>query len=454
MSRLPERRLDAARAAHEEAGSAEARQGRMVVTPSPTRRSRRWLAAVVAVSALVAGACAGEDEQGGTGGGERPEAGAPRNEATGEPIVVGMLNQEDAPTGSFPELREGAEAAVAYMNADLGGVDNHPLELRVCKTRGTPESSQACADQLLAHDPVAIIGGGDYGAATALPLFEEAGVPFVSSSPTTSAELTSDISYLFAGGVVNDLLGMAEYAGGELEIDRVAVVFIDLPGLIRDAAPIVEAVLRGQGMSSVTLVPERADAADFAPALIAATDDDPEAIAVLFPAQGCSRIMQAAQSVAVTADLFYTSACMDTDVIEAAGGGAEGGYFASSFLPYTDDSDEEVATYLEQLAARGPSGADPSLLSQTAFSVAMNLRSVLAEAEADDDGIPTPEQLRAALDATEDHPSFMGHPFTCDRRQVKVATALCSASIRLFQYQDGDFVDVADDWFDGAHLIP
>ena len=31
---------------------------------------------------------------------------------TGAPIVLGLINQEDAPVGSFPDLRRGAEAAV------------------------------------------------------------------------------------------------------------------------------------------------------------------------------------------------------------------------------------------------------------------------------------------------------------------------------------------------------
>lgn len=421
-----------------------------MTTTTTRNRRRRTLLAVVAAAALVAGACASDDERG-EGDGERREAAAPKDEATGEPIVVGMINQEDAPAGSFPELREGAEAAVAYVNADLGGVDGHPIELRVCRTRGTPESSQACANELLADDPVAVIGGGDYGAAAALPIFEEAGVPYVGSSPTTNAELTSPNAYLFAGGVVSDLLGMAEYALEDLGTDRVAVVYIDLPGLFRDAAPIVQSVLREHGMSSVTLVAEKADAADFAPAVISATEADPEGIAVLFPAQGCSRIMQATQSVAVAADMFYTSACMDTDVIEASSGAAEGGYFASSFVPYTDDDHEEVATYLDQLATRGPRGAEPSLLSQTAFSVVMNLRSLLAEAA--DGDIPTSEELRATLEATDGHPSFMGHPFTCDGEQVQIATSLCSTAVRIHRYENGIFRDVADDWVDGSHLL-
>src|SRR5215210_8613831 len=56
---------------------------------------------LVAVSA-VAAACS----SGGSGG---------AGEAKGPPLVVGFVNQENSPSGSFPEVRADAEAAVRYV---------------------------------------------------------------------------------------------------------------------------------------------------------------------------------------------------------------------------------------------------------------------------------------------------------------------------------------------------
>jgi len=78
---------------------------------------------------------------------------------TGSPLVLGFVTQEDSPTGSFPETRRAAQAAVGYVNEDLGGVEGRPLQLRTCRTDGSPEASQACARQLLAARPLTIIGG-------------------------------------------------------------------------------------------------------------------------------------------------------------------------------------------------------------------------------------------------------------------------------------------------------
>ncbi len=98
---------------------------------------------------------------------------------TGSPLVLGFVTQEDSPTGSFPETRRAAQAAVAYVNEDLGGVEGRPLQLRTCRTDGSSEASQACARQLMAARPLAIIGGVDLGAGAALPAYQKAKVPYV-----------------------------------------------------------------------------------------------------------------------------------------------------------------------------------------------------------------------------------------------------------------------------------
>ncbi len=94
--------------------------------------------------AVLLSACSG-------GGGGSDDAGDLDGGLTGEPIVVGLLNQEDAPVGSFPDLRKGAEAAVRHVNADLGGVGGRPIRLESCATRGTAESSQSCATRIVAR---------------------------------------------------------------------------------------------------------------------------------------------------------------------------------------------------------------------------------------------------------------------------------------------------------------
>ncbi len=311
----------------------------------------------------------------------------------------------------------------------------------MCRTSGTPESSAACANELVAKRPVAVLGGVDLGAAASLPVFERAGIPYVGGTPALGEELTSPAAWMLAGGVVADLLGQADYALDTLKVKKVGALYVDLPGVLTTVIGAAEIVLRAKGVTDVKLVAASADAADFAPPLKAATAGDPDAVIVLFPAQSCARIMSAARSLNVKARLFYPSACASQAVVDAAGPAAENAFFASAYLPF-DDPSPEVATWKAEAKV-----SRPSALSQAGFSVAMNAYDLLK------DGTDNAAALNAKLRATVDRPGYMAHPYTCDRRQVPLLPAVCNPHVRLLQYKGGRFVDLTGTWVSGAELV-
>jgi len=391
---------------------------------------KRTVAVLITTAGLLAGAC-----RGGSGGGQ---AGGQAANA----IVVGMINQENAPVGSFPEVRQAAEAAVAHVNADFGGVNGRRIKLEVCTTTGTPESSAACANKLIEKRPVAVLGGVDLGAAASMPVFESAAIPYIGGTPALGEELTSAAAWMVAGGTVADLLGQATYALDTLKAKKVGALYVDLPGLLTTVVSAAEIVLKAKGVSDVKLVAASADAADFAPPLKAATAGNPDVVLVVFPAQSCARIMSAARSLGVKAKVLYPSACASQAVVDAAGPAAEGAYFASGYLPF-DDPSPEVATWRSEAKV-----SKPSALSQAGFGVAMDLYELLKEGGAD-----SPAALTAKLRASVDHPGFMAHAYTCDRKQVPLMEAVCNANVRLLQYKGGRFADVTGSWVNGADLV-
>jgi branched-chain amino acid transport system substrate-binding protein len=113
--------------------------------------------------------------------------------ATGSPITLAMINDEGSPAISFPELREGAQAAVQFVNNNLGGVDGHPLKLVTCISSGSPSSSAGCANRLIDSKPVAFVGGTDVGSSASLPIIEGAGLAYIGGSPFQSPEMTKDL---------------------------------------------------------------------------------------------------------------------------------------------------------------------------------------------------------------------------------------------------------------------
>jgi branched-chain amino acid transport system substrate-binding protein len=263
-------------------------------------------------------------------------------------------------------------------------------------------------------------------------------------------ELASTSAFMLAGGLAADLLAQTEYVTGTLGAKKVGVVHLDLPGLQEAAVLAARAILQKRGVTDLKIVSEKGDAADFVPAVRAATASNPDVLMAVFPAQGCTRVLQATQALRVKARLFLPSACAASQVFDAAGGAAEGVTFASAMIPYTETGNPEVATYLDKLRRYGGDDASPSVLSQAGFSLVMNLHRQMSAIDGDVTAVKLGERLKAA----RDEPSFMGHPYTCDGRQVTILPAICSTFVRLLQYKAGGrFEDVTGDWVSGAALV-
>jgi branched-chain amino acid transport system substrate-binding protein len=367
---------------------------------------------------------------------------SPAGPTAGPGLTLGFVNMEGSPAGSFPEATAGARAAVAHVNEDLGGVAGRQLRLSTCKTDGTPESSQGCAQQLLADKPLAVVGGIDLGADASVPVVAAANVPYVTGSPTLAGELTTPGSYAFTGGTAADLLGLGDYLISTKHVKSIHVLHEDLPGLLNAAISAAGDIFKAKNVGDVKLVAEKADAADFAPALTAASSGNPDAIIVVFPAQACARILQAAQALGVRSAMYYPGVCASRGVVGGAGDVLSRAYFASGYLPVgPSGGDEDLAAFRDRvpLAQRSP-------VSEAAFSAVLNLARLV------DTGAVDPAALAAKLKATRDQPNALAHPYTCDGKQIPLLAAVCDSHIRLLQYRSGEFVDVVGRWFTGAKL--
>lgn len=396
---------------------------------------------LVVVAALLAAACSG---------GSKSTSQPPPPTAAANAVVIGLINTEDAPVGSFPDLRRGALAAARYVNDTNGGVGGRPLQLVPCSTDGTPESSQACANKLLARHPVAVIGGVDLGAAASLPPLQSAHVPYVGGTPVTTDALTSDGSFMLTGGTATEVLGEVAYAADTLHAHRMAAVYVDVPGLLSTAVGLLSSIVRKKGVSNFKVVPVQSDAPDVVPALSSAAASHPDAVLAVFPGQSCTRVIEGVSAIGLKARMLYPSLCAGEQLLSAAGSSGDGSVVASGYLPYTETSDPDVKTYRSALA-RYDHTAKPSLLSAAGFSVVMDLRQLLTEAG----GTPSAATLERTLRAAKNHPNFMAAPFTCDGNRISLLRSLCNTQVQITVVRDGKLQPVGG-WVDTApvaHLV-
>jgi len=166
--------------------------------------------------------------------------------------------------------------------------------------------------------------------------------------------------------------------------------------------------------------------------------DKPDAVVIVFPAASCQRILQAAAGRGTTVPLVVPGSCAVPRVLSAAGPTVP---VASNYtlVPPTGGTPDEQA-YRTRVAP-----ADQAPIAQASFSTVLDVRRLLVEAGT----TPTSDALRRKLAASHEHPSVMAHPYTCDRKQLPLVTAICNGFVRILSWKNGQLSDATTGrWID------
>jgi branched-chain amino acid transport system substrate-binding protein len=363
-------------------------------------------------------------------------------QADGEPITIGMVNQENTPAGSYPELSQAARAAIAFVNEQLGGVDGRPIELEVCNTKFSTEGSTACGQQFVEQGVPAVLGGIDvFG--TAIEVLADNGVPYVGGIPVSDQSVQAENSFQWSGGSWGATVAFAQHAAEELDAEKVSIVYGEF-GSIAEAAEYGRTVLERAGVQT-QMVPYPILSTDISSAVQAAVSTAPDAIFLLAADTGCKSGFDAMQTLGVSAQKYFVGACAAPSIIASVDAAASDGTIFNVEGPVTssDSSDDDAQLY-SAVVERYGDGLDPIGAGTVTFRAFMNLYSVLRELGADG---ATPEGISNALSAQVETPSFMGHPYTCDREQFEGLPAMCSPQQILARIDDG-VLDQLGSWID------
>jgi branched-chain amino acid transport system substrate-binding protein len=352
-----------------------------------------------------------------------------------------MINQENTPAGSFPELSQADEAAIAFVNDQLGGVDGHPIELEVCNTKFSAEGSTACGQQFVSAKVPAVLGGIDvFG--NSIDVLRDNGVPFVGGIPVSNQSAVNANSFQFSGGTWGMSIAFAWYAAVKLHAKRVSIVYGEF-GSITQSAEYGKKVLEADGVK-VQMVPYPIVATDISSALQAVAPSDPDAIFVLAADTGCKAGYDGIHSLGLTAQTFYAGACASPNIIASVPADETNGTIFNVEGPIartTSDPDTELYT---AVSAKYGKGYNPIGAGTVSFRSFMNLYLVMRELGADH---VTPKAIMDSFRSKVDAPSFMGHPYTCNRKQLEGLPALCSPQQILAKNNDGQ-LDQITDWID------
>lgn len=374
----------------------------------------------------------------------------PTRAGGGEPIRIGMINQENTPLGSFPELRLGAEAAVRFINEELGGVGGRPVELLPCITTFSVEKSRSCAQELAAKDVVAVTGGIDITSNGSIPVLEQNEIPFVGGIPINFDEMRSPISFQFSGGTPGAFAGFAYDAATRLKAKKVAVAYGDYASIKAGGVDYGIGTLRKLGVPDVVDIPFPVTTTDFLPVLTKANEGNPDAIFLAAGDTACAPAMKTAKELQIKATIYLVGACLSPSIAQQIGEDAvEGRVFNIEGPDPADTENIESGIYTDVVAKYG----DPQLPAGSAATVSfrgvMNLYSVLAELGPER---ATRAEVLDTFRRAKDRPSFTGHPYTCDGEQIPDLPALCAPQQIMVTRQGGQ-IEPLTGWIDIPAIV-
>jgi branched-chain amino acid transport system substrate-binding protein len=367
--------------------------------------------------------------------------------AAGEPITIGMINQENTPAGSFPELSQAVQAGVDFVNEELGGIDGRPLRLEVCNTKFSAEGSTACGQQFVQAGVQVVLGGIDvFG--NGIDTLDANGVPFVGGIPVSNQSVSNKNSFQWSGGIAGATVAFADYAARVEQAESAAIVYGEF-GPISAAAQVGKATLEKLGVDRVQLVPHPIVATDLSSPVQVAAASDPDVIFMLEADTGCKGAYDAVHNAGVTAKVFYVGACAAPAIVAQAGPEKTNGAIYNvegTIDPASPDLDAEL--YVAVVDEYGD-GLDPIGAGTVSFRSFMNLYSVLRGLGVDDISAAS---IMRSLSSQVETPSFMGHPYTCDGRQFPGQSALCSPQQVLVEMRDGQLHQLGT-WIDVGRAI-
>jgi len=154
-----------------------------------------------------------------------------------KPFVIAMPNLEGDPSGTFPDVREGAEAAVKLLNERLGGIGadvanrkaGRPVKLEYCGHKVDQNEAQSCANTLAAKNPQVVMPGIEFFTALMYPLFKS--FPVVETLPISIADFDQPGVISPFGGCPTGPTSSAEMIGEIKKHDRAAIIWADGSGV-------------------------------------------------------------------------------------------------------------------------------------------------------------------------------------------------------------------------------
>jgi len=402
---------------------------------------RLGLVALPAALALTVAACGSSNSDNAAGGGASggtsssdAALGTPKA-ATGSPITIGMISDGKSSALDDTDEYKGAQAAAAYANAYLGGINGHKIVVKVCQARQDPAAATDCANQMVTSHAAAVVEGTLAEIDQTVKVLSSAKIPLVAGSASTQSALTAPYVFSLFNGL--SYFGVPAAEGKQLGATKADMVVIAVPGAEGPARQVGTTLYKNAGIDlTVTAVPP--GTADMTPQITTASASKPGLYHVFGNDSFCTPAIQAIKTVDPNAKIIAISQCLS----QAGAQTIPGGYAGVQVVTTSDLDPANPETKLfDAVVSKYGDGGKPTILGAQGYSPMLGLINALNAAKITDTSAAGVAAALKSAPATT-YPLAAGAKFQCDGKQMPISPNECSSNgILATAKADGTLTD-------------
>lgn len=373
------------------------------------------------------------------------EAGAaaglgPQHRATGSPVTLGMISEGGSGTvGTAPLVEQGAKAAVAYQNEYGDGLEGHKIELDICENQETPSGGQACANDMVQRGVAAVIEPFTGQGPTEVPTIVKAGIPYITMSGGSSAELTTPGAFALQGGFPA-ALGAVALQAKQMGYKKVAFLVANVPSVVQATQAIGRLVFKAAGVG-FEVVAVNPGTADMSPQLESAVTGGASAIGEAGDVTFCDSFLQAYVALNLHEPRYVVPTCLDPSILNSPSLDRvmKGSWLAGAGTANASN-DALFAAIVHRYAPEVNPNPNASANDLAGMLPVLSLAAIMK-------GFTGPVTPSAILKQTETAknvvlPMFGGVTFTCDGSAIPIFKSVCSSTTAIGVLRGG--YDVGD----------
>jgi branched-chain amino acid transport system substrate-binding protein len=276
------------------------------------------------------------------------------------PVTIGFVNQQGGSQSIGPLATTGAQIAVKYINAELGGIGGHPLVLKTCFIRSAEEEGTTCGQQFLADKKISVIDEGAVAIGDqSLQSTIGTAKPVIVGVAVTPLDGVKKSNVVLFGDATHVLGPFGTYAKDVLHAKTAALVYPNIAGITEGATAIADG-LQKSGVK-VKKVGYSESQTDLIGPLTEAGAQTADMVIPYSDSSGCVNLAKGLKQLGITDTKKIVSAPLCLNGLVAAGLGGDfpiWSYAIASSL-FGDPTDPGMPAYMKVMAKYGTPAVAP-----------------------------------------------------------------------------------------------